>query len=216
MKNLRALVFLFLASAFVPGVVDAQDKADYFDVPLKYVNFLLLNDENSPLQLSDGVVLATEKGHLNYFYTISNFSNSAVKSFKIEEFDAFVNPSYAASPNGTANDELSFVAYESFSTLDEAKKSRMKIVHLDEEGAKKFKLSEEQKRVWIVLVTKVELYDGTTYDATARFRAIKEFVDQIKHSEYELEDDAPRIPFSEKEGRLHEFIANIMKKDTPR
>jgi hypothetical protein len=210
MKNHLVLLLLLSVSVFWPEWTVAQENSQYFEVPLKYVNFLLLNDGNSPIQLSKPFVLSDDKGYLEHFYTISNRANSSVKSLRIEEFDAFVNPSYSAQPY--LKEGFTLEPYESLSMFDEA---RMNIVQLGEKRAREFGFSEDKKRIWIVLVTKVELYDGTTYDATSRFSAIKEFIDQIQRSEDLLDDDAPR-PFREKERKLQKFIVDTMKKDIPR
>jgi len=214
----RLLLFLLTLGLVYESSLgqEKQEKEEYLEVPLKYVTFLLINDTGCPLQLTSPRVLATKKGHLNFFYTASNNSDSSVKSFQIEEFDAFVNPSYAASPNGKATDESSLVPYDSFSTLGD--ETRIKIVPLDEKRAAEFKLSEEQKRIWLVLVTKVESYDGTSYDATSKFAAIRKFIDQIQDEEDLEDEEAPKPPLTgkEKEQRLREFITDQMKKGSPR
>lgn len=205
MKNLFLLFLLLLAQLVVTLQTKAQEKERVYEVPLKYISFLLLNDPKCPLQLSNPRVLADEDGHLDFFYTISNSSDKSVKSFKIYGFDAFVNPSYGAAPEGTVTDEFSFLPYGNFSILNE---NKYEISELTDKLATKFKLSENRKRIWVVIVTKVELYDGTTYDAKSKYTAIKKFIDQIVNEDYEAEDtDAPRLTAEEKEIRLRNFIA---------
>ena len=202
MKKL-SLLFL-LVQLLAASQIKAQEKERVYEVPLKYVSFLLLNNPKSPLQLSNPRVLADENGNLDYFYTISNQSDKSVKSFKVYGFDAFVNPSYQAAPEGTATDEFSFLPYESFSILNE---NKFEITELNDKLATKFKLSEKRKRIWIVVVTKVELYDGTTYDATSKYTAIKKFIDQIPNEDYEAEDNGtPLLTAEEKEMKLRNFI----------
>ena len=210
MKNLSLLFLLLLAQLVVTSQTEAQEKEHVFEVPLKYISFLLLNDSKSPLQLNSPRVLADEKGNLDYFYTISNSSDKSVKSFKIYGFDAFTNPSYEAAPEGKATDEFSFFPYESFSILNE---NKFEITEFTDKLAAKFKLSENHKRIWIVVVTKVELNDGTTYDATSKYTAIKKFIDQIQNEDYEAEDnDTPRLTAEEKETKLRNFIAEKVQK----
>jgi hypothetical protein len=210
MKNLSLLFLLLLAQLFITSQTKAQEKERVFDVPLKYVSFMLLSDSKSPIQLSNPKVLADEKGNLDWFYTISNNTDKSVKSFKIYGFDAFVNPSYEAAPEGTAIDEFSFLPYESFSILNE---NKYEISELTDKLAEKFKLSENRKRIWIVIVTKVEFFDGTTYDAKAKYTDIKKFIDQMQNEDYEAEDNGTqRLTAEEKETKLKNFIAEKIQK----
>lgn len=211
MKSISLLFLLLMTQLFITSQTKAQEKERVFEVPLKYVSFLLLNDSKSPIQLSNPRVLSDADGDLDWFYTISNNSDKSVKSFKIYGFDAFVNPSYEAAPEGTANDEFSFLPYVSFSTLDE---NKFEISELTDKLATKFKLSENRKRIWIVVVTQVELFDGTTYEATSKYNAIKKFIDQIEIEDYMAEDNGtPRLSAEEKETRLQTFISENVQKE---
>jgi hypothetical protein len=210
MKNLCLLLLLLLVHLIETSQTKAQEKERVFEVPSKYVSFLLLNDSKSPIQLSDPRAFADEDGHLDFFYTISNNSDKSVKSFKIYGFDAFVNPSHEAAPEGKATDEFSFLPYENFSILNE---NKFEISELTDNLATKFKLSENRKRIWIVIVTKVELSDGTFYDAKAKYTAIKKFIDQIVNEDYEAEDNGtPRLTAEEKETKLRNFIAEKVQR----
>src|SRR5688572_2153680 len=100
MKRVHVPVLILLFLLFAQSEIRAQAKLEGFEVPLKYISFFLLNDEKCPLQLSNPRVLATPEGGLNYFYTIANNRNASVKTLEIEEFDAFENPGYGASPKG--------------------------------------------------------------------------------------------------------------------
>jgi hypothetical protein len=198
MKNLSLLFLLLLAQLFITSQTKAQEKERVFDVPLKYVSFMLLSDSKSPIQLSNPKVLADEKGNLDWFYTISNNTDKSVKSFKIYGFDAFVNPSYEAAPEGTAIDEFSFLPYESFSILNE---NKYEISELTDKLAEKFQLSENRKRIWIVIVTK------------AKYTDIKKFIDQMQNEDYEAEDNGTqRLTAEEKETKLKNFIAEKIQK----
>lgn len=211
MKKLFVVFLLLLAQVFVPEHIQGQEKERVFEVPLKYVSFMLLNDPKCPLQLNNPRVLGYKSGNLDYYYTISNNSDKSVKSFQIKEFDAFVNPSYEAMPNATATDEFSFLPYESFSTLGD--ENKFEIAELDEKRAAEFRLSENRKRIWVVLVTKVELYDGKTYDATSKYSRIKKFIEQIEDEEFEADDEAPKLTAEEKDTRLRNFITEKVQKD---
>jgi hypothetical protein len=187
-----------------------QEKERVFEVPLKYVSFQLLNDPKCPLQLSNPKVIRYKSGNIDYYYTITNNSLKSVKSFQVKAFDAFVNPSHEYTLNPTANDEYSFLPQESFSTLSD--QDKLEIIELDEKRVAEFGLSEKRKRVRIVIVTKVELYDGTKYDATSKYSRIKKFVEQIENEEYEAEDDAPKSSAEEKETKLRNFITEEIQK----
>ena len=208
-KRLHGLLLLSLALLLSHHQICAQEKEELFEVPLKYVSFFLLNDAKCPLQLTYPRVFATDTGHIEYYYSISNSRDVSVKSFKVEGFDVFENPSYTASPFGTAQDELAFVPYEILSILDE---SRVTISPLSKDRVTSFKLSEDRKKIWIALVTKVTMYDGSVYDATSKFSAIKKFIDGIEYEDdLAAEDDAPKLPFAEKEKRLRDFLSEVMQ-----
>jgi hypothetical protein len=134
-----------------------------------------------------------------------------VKSFQIKAFDAFVNPSHEYTLNPTATDEYSFLPQESFSTLSD--EDKLEIVELDEKRAAEFGLSEQRKRIQIVIITKVELYDGTTYDATSKYSLITKFIEQMQNEEYEAEDEAPKLTAEEKEIKLRNFITEKVQKN---
>lgn len=210
MKKLFVVFLVLLAQAFIPEHTQAQGKERVFEVPLKYVSFMLLNDSKCPLQLSTPRVIRYKSGNIDYYYTIINNSLKSVKSFQIKAFDAFTNPSEEQTPNATANDEFSFLPQENFSTFSD--EDKVEIMKLDEKQAAEFGLSEKRKRVRVVIVTKVELYDGTKYDATSKYSRIKKFVEQIENEEYELDDDAPRQTAEEKETKLRNFIAEKVQK----
>lgn len=211
MKKFSVLFLLLVLQAFSFVQVKAQEKKRAFEVPSKYVSFLLLNDPKCPLQLSNPRVLAYNSRDLDFYYTILNSSDKSVKSFQIKEFDAFVNPSYEATPNSTATDEFSFLPYESFSTLRD--ENKFEITALDEKRAAEFKLSENRRRTYVVIVTKVELYDGTTYDATQTYSQIKKFTEQIETEELLADDEAPKLTMEEKQTKLHNFIIEKVQKN---
>jgi len=213
MNKLFLLFFLVLTQAFIPISINAQEKERVFEVPLKYVSFMLLNDRKCPIQLSNPRAIADKDGDLHYYLTITNNSPQLLKSFEIKEFDAFVNPSHEYTPNAAAKDGSSLLPYESFPlNIDE---TRFDVTDLDEKRAAEFGLSESNKKIWIALVTKVELFDGTTYDATSKYSRIKKFIDQIQNEEREAEDDdkAPKLTSKEKETKLRNFITETMQND---
>jgi hypothetical protein len=213
MNKLLMLFLLLLAQAFIPVYIYAQEKESVFEIPLKYISFMLLNDPKCPIQLSKPRAIADKDGDLHYYLTMTNNSPQILKSFEIKEFDAFVNPSYEYTPNASANGGFSLLPDESFAfTFDN---TRFDITDLDEKRAAEIGLSERNKKIWIALVTKVESYDGTTYDATSKYSRIKKFIDQIQNEAYEAEDDdeAPKLTYEEKETKLRNFITETMQND---
>ena len=94
----RTLIFLAVVIVSASATF-AQERPRVYSVPLKYFSFWLLNNSNCPIKLSDPKVYAEVDGSLHYSYTLSNTTDKSIKSFQIEEFDAFQNPSYGATPN---------------------------------------------------------------------------------------------------------------------
>jgi hypothetical protein len=210
MRKLSVVFLFLLAQAFVFAGVKGQEKISVFEIPLKYISFQLLTDPKCPLQLSNPRVLGYKNGNLDY-YTISNNSDKSVKSFRIKAFSAFVNPSEEHTPNAMATDELSFVPYESFSTLPN--ENKFEIAEFSEKQAVEFGLSERCKRIWIVIVTKVELYDGTVYDATSKYFRIIKYIERIENEEFEADDETTKLAAEEKEAKLRIFINENVQKN---
>ena len=203
MRNAAFISILLVLLGFMP--LDAQ-QSEYYEVPLKYVSFSLLNDERCPIQLADRRVVASKKGFLDFLYTMSNAGHASVKSFEIQEFSVFENPSYAASPHGKADDETAFPPYE---TIFSANHEDLKAAELSKQQVAEFRLDDSRKRLWVVLVTKVELWDGTKYDATPKFEKIMAFIEMVDQEEYvKYDQELPPTPFQKKLDRFIAFLAS--------
>ena len=65
-------------------------------------------------------------------------------------------------------------------------------------------LSNTSNRIWIVMVVKVELSDGTTYDASKNFDRLKKFIDGSELREARTPDE---LDVAEK--KLRAFVSNL-------
>jgi len=203
MRNAAFISILFVLLGFMP--LYAQ-QSEYYEVPLKYVSFSLLNDDRCPIQLADKRVVASKIGSLDFLYTMSNAGHASVKSFEIQKFSVFENPSYTASPHGKADDETAFPPYE---TIFSANHEDLKAAELSKQQVAEFRLDESRKRLWVVLVTKVELWDGTKYDATSKYEKIKEFIETVNQEENARWDrELPPTPFQNKFDRFIAFLSS--------
>lgn len=209
MQKNSILTSIFLLLFLLASVANGQDRQYLFDVPLEYNSYLLLNDPDCPIQISIPKIYAEGDGTLHYSYTISNFTDSSVKSFEIQEFDAFENPSYSAMPNLTASDEFTFVPYDSFPRIDE---NRFEIKDLDAKTAIKFNLNESHKKIWIVIVTKVELFSGKVYDATTKYPRIAKFIESTEERSVDWDTGKVLLTFDDKSDLLRRFISNEVLK----
>jgi hypothetical protein len=80
----------------------------------------------------------------------------------------------------------------------------LEVLEFDENVFRRRFSSSRPKDIWIVMVTKVELSDGSVYDVSAKYRAIEKFVEQI---------DFNRIDVAEAERRLDSFISQAVGND---
>ena len=205
-------ICIFLALFFVStSAAFAQERPRVYSVPLKYFSFWLLNKDDCPLKLSDPKVYAELDGTLHYSFTISNTTNKSIKSFRIEAFDAFQNPSYGSTPNLKPTDEFAFVPYDVFKLIDE---NLLDVVPWDPTMATKFKLSEDRKRFRISIVTKVEVYKGKAYDATPTYKRIEKFISTTEDRSYDWENEKVLLTFDEKSEILRKFLVDKIQKNS--
>jgi hypothetical protein len=62
-------------------------------------------------------------------------------------------------------------------------------------------------------VTKVELYDGTVYDATSKYFRIIKYIERIENEEFEADDETTKLAAEEKEAKLRIFINENVQKN---
>lgn len=201
MKKSRIISLLFLLQLILMQQIYSQERTRVYEVPTKYVSLMLINDQKCPLQLDNPRFVNYEKGDFQKVYTILNRTNKSVKTFQIKELTWFGNQEYTK--NVKAEDDFSLLPHESFSTLNN--ENELKFIDFDEGLVTKLRLSDHPKNIWIILVTKAELSDGTIYDITSKYETIEKYVQNLKVS--------PKMSLFEigiKERELGDYISKTL------
>lgn len=171
----KVIVFLLFLQAMMFVRVEGQEKKRVYEIPAKYVSLLLVSDPKCPLQLESPRFLDYEKGTFEFVFTISNRTDKSVKNFQIKELSWFGNAAY--SKNITSKDEFALLPYERISTLPD--NQELEFGDFKEDLVEKLGLRENPKQLWIILVSKVELSDGTIYDITSKYNEIEKAVGEL-------------------------------------
>jgi hypothetical protein len=170
-----AMFFLSLIVCSMGNRLCAQETRA-FEVPEGVISVLFVPDPKSPIQLSGPTrLIGYSYGGLSLGYTIQNTSSANVKSFLTEQFNWFDSRGYSVP--ATVNESYLFSPLVSVpSVLEEEIPA---LVPFDAEAGKKSGLSNVSNRIWIVMVVKVETTKGTIYDASKKYRRLKQFIDEL-------------------------------------
>jgi hypothetical protein len=201
--NANPGIYIIILLLMFSGKTAAQDKERIYSVPLKYFSFWVLNDPKCPVQLEEPKIYADGDGEMHYSYTFVNTINKPITRLVIEEFEAFENPRYGATPNIDPKEQAPLMPGEKISLLYEP---RFEIVKLDEAKAANFKLSQDHRRIRIVVVTTVETIDGDKFDAVSKSSRIQKFIDETEESSYDYSNDKVLKTFKQKTELLMKFL----------
>jgi hypothetical protein len=164
----------------------------------------LVSDPKCPIRLSNPKLLKYEDGGFQKVYTISNHSDKFVKRFQIKELNWFGTQEYTR--DSASKNKYAFQPYEKFSNLTNERE--VELVNVDGSTVGKLGLTNKPKNVWIIVITKVELSDGSIYDITPQYKEIEKATERLevnsKMSPSEVED---------KENELNRLIKEIMAKE---
>jgi hypothetical protein len=195
-----AFVFLMIVAACTGGM--GQRLAERFELGPDQSSVLLVRDPACPLQLREPAnVYGYATGAVTAEYTVQNASSSNVESFTVEQINWWGNTIHTESP--TVNKGLwTFGPGLTLSSL--AEEGPFQRVQLDPASARKLRLL--QNRVLIMMVTKVKLSDGTSYDASAEFRKLGNCLDEFF---YEYADELTPAVLNKWEVRTLEYVASM-------
>jgi hypothetical protein len=200
MRNFSSfLVFTIFFLAFASETT-AQKDSRGFEVPDSYVKILLVNDPNCPIQLSEPTkIIGFDDGSISRGYNMQNVSNSVIKKFNIVNFSWLPQTSY----RGIFDNEnfLPGMVYKSLTSDEE-----LNLRKFNEKDALTLKLSDKVFDIWIVMVTKVTLADGTEYDAALNYEEIEDFTKGL-----ELSNKMSPEEINLQEKKLRSFIANLIR-----
>ncbi len=196
--NKPAWVFVAFLILTVISEGFAQEKKRVYEVPPEYVSVLLVSDPDCPLQLSNPRFLKYEKGTFEKVYSLANVSDKPVIRFQIKEL------SWLGGQESTKNSTLvkgqKFLPQENFSTL--SNEDQLEFLEFNEKVFRDQELRTRPKDIWIVIVTKVEMADGTIYDISSKYEDVERFVKKLG-----ITSDRSYTDILAKESELQEFIS---------
>ncbi len=191
---------VLLLSIVTFGQDSAADKLP-FEVPSKHISVLLVSDPNCPVKLSGPIsVIGWSSGALSLDYELQNISDCNVDSFSIQETDWFGRTGYGVSAEMKEN--FFFVPLMTMSRQDG--REREPLATFDGKAAGKSFLYPKNK-IWIAMVTKVKLSDGTTYDASKKYQELESFL----YNQWELFAES-EIDLDQYEQNVREFVEKLM------
>ena len=203
MRIPNTFFFVLIFSAFVFGQVKERNDDRGFEVPAGQISVLLVNDPKSPVQLSGPTkVIGWSSGGLLLGFNIQNVSDSNVDSFVVEETDWVGGRGYNCPFKMKKN--IFFVPLMTFSSLYQDEDAE-DLVAFEEQKAGKTILHWSNK-IWLAMVVKAKLSDGTTYDASKKYNALKKFIDD--------QDENPSSSLAvlaAREQKLRQFVSNLIE-----
>ncbi|QQS32980.1 MAG: hypothetical protein IPM50_15260 [Acidobacteriota bacterium] len=173
-----------------------------FEIPPEKLSLLFVNDPSCPLQISGPAkIIGYSNGGLSFGYSLANKSNANIESFLVEATDwfgfkgysspAIVNQGFVFAPGGT------YDALSSEKVFD--------VRPFDDSIARKSGIMNVHNKIWIVMIVKVKLSDGSTYDVSQKFKSLSNFVEK-PYSKVGMSEDE----LITREQQLREFVSKLM------
>lgn len=195
-------MLLFVPKLYVYGQNETEDAG--FLIPEKYISVLIVPDRDCPVQiLRLASIRGFRNGAIQFGYTLRNTSNANVESFEIGQLN-WMNTQGLHVKFGVGQGEL-FSPLMTYSTLTGFDESILPTV--DEKSAKQFGINGPQNRVWIIMVTRAKLSDGTSYDASKQFRAVEEFLSSLVEPTTGMTEQES----SAREEKVRAFVLDLLK-----
>lgn len=195
------LIVLLIQSIGALNLFSQDNDVVAFEVPLEQVSMLFVNDPTCPLQLSGPArIIGYSNGGLSFGYSLTNKSNANIESFLVEEVNWFGSKGY--SHPSTVNEGQIFVPGMIDHTIPF--EGKIKILPFDDSLAKKSGITNITNKIWIVMIVKVKLSDGSTYDTSQKFNLLSDFVEKP----YSKVGMSPG-DLSTREQQLREFVSKL-------
>jgi hypothetical protein len=158
-------------------------------------------DPNSPIQLLGPTkVLGWDNGAVSLGYTVQNTSVKNVLQFHIKQTNWYGTEGYSQ-PAEVRPDRMFVPLMTYWMGHDD---SKLEVLTLNEADALKLGFSKDRNRVWVVMVTKVKLADGTAYDVTPKFQELEKFLDNQRET-------AREDPLDVRIQKLRDFVSGLMQ-----
>lgn len=204
------------ACLLISFVLSVGAFAQGFLVPPELVSVILVDDPAYPIRLSGPTkVIGYENGGLSFGYTVTSRSNANIKSVGIEATNWFGNHGYGGESD--IKPEFVFAPGVSEYSISEEELAQNSFP-FDEARAKK--IFKNPNRLWIVMVVKAKLSDGTEYNASEVFARMNKFLQDNWDDFSETTETHGTAPSEEyvqrKEREVREFISKLFAQRMPR
>jgi hypothetical protein len=188
----------------------AQGREKLYELKSDLTRVLLVHDPKCPLQLIEpSPVFGYENGAVVAEYTVQNISESNVISWEQHQINWLNNEERTERPEVLQDQWVfeplttysSFVTSESFDRIEPDKKT-----------AEKLGFSNWRNRILILMVVKVKLADGTTYDASKQLEELTTFLSKFLDK---FDDEITKEEMESQQQRVRDFVATLFSKPTP-
>ncbi len=169
------LIVLLIHGIWALNLFSQDNGVAAFEVPPEKISLLFVNDPTCPLQISGPVrIIGYSNGGLSFGYSQTNKSNANIESFLVEATDWFGFKGYG-SPSTVSGGQVFAPGMTDYTIPDE---EIAKIRPFNESLAQKSGILNAPNRIWIVMIVKVKLSDGSTYDASQKLKSLSDFLEK--------------------------------------
>lgn len=198
MSNLYRVKLVFVLCLILMSDLLAQDNMQASEVPTNLMSVLVVPDAKCPLQATSPKALGFSNGSFEFGYTLENKSKSSVEFISIQGWNWLgssgfetVIDLYGKKPfrGGTSRSPIWL-------------ENSLGLVPFDQNKALQTIVSQTKNKLWIVMIVKVKLSDGTVYDASEKYEQLNNY---IKSRSKAKKDDLHQW-----ENDLRQFISKLM------
>jgi hypothetical protein len=205
MASGKTMVFVVLLSLCLAANLYGQTEVEAFDVPASTISVVVVNDPKSPLSFFGPVqTIGYPNGGLEFRYALKNDSDARIESYEIEQLNWFGSRGYAQS--GEVNRVFPFEPRTIYSLLGEPKATSP----FDLAMANKAGFTHASNRLWILMVVKVTLSDGSVYDVSHRYKKLSDHIMKLGP-----DDEIDGAALNNREAQIRGQISSLMSLRTP-
>jgi len=202
---MTSLLILVFSSVSV-----AQAKEKRYEIKSDMTSVLLVHDPNCPLQLSEpAAVFGHETGAVVAEYTVQNISGSNVTGWEKLQINWLHNEWRGDSPE-VRQERWVFEPLTTFSSLSVS--PPFDLVELDKKTADKLGFSNWKNRMLILMIVKVKLANGKTYDASKQLNELTTFLDKFLD---QSDTGFTKDEVESQQQKVRDFVATLFSKPSP-
>ena len=174
MKNSNKIAIVLVLCLLVKANLLAQVDKPGSEIPAGLMSLLVVPDPKCPIQITGPFrVIGWSYGGFEFGYTLENHSNAGVESVYFQEWDWLSAHGYEGTFEfKNTSDFQPGMSHYSFSG-----ESEEDLIPYDQNKGLQSQVSHTSNKLWIVMVVRVKLSDGTVYDATKKYEQLEKFLE---------------------------------------